>query len=96
MFLAWMTGMKTSSVCWVIQQLVVMEAAMVLSSGLFFQFVPRSMMKLGYLSSELGGVWLQNLQHWYVISIVLHSAAFYKICLSICFKSNKLVKLPEL
>ena len=40
MFLAWMMGMKISSVCWVTQQPVVMEAVMVLSSGRFFQFVP--------------------------------------------------------
>jgi hypothetical protein len=39
MFLVWMMGMKTSSVCWVTQLLVVMGAAMVLSSGLFFQSV---------------------------------------------------------
>jgi hypothetical protein len=92
MFLVWMMGMKTSSVCWVTQLLVVMGAAMVLSSGLFFQSVVKryfavvvyycnfcnfiiflmqccllfdSMMKLRYMLSELVGVWLQNLQHWY-------------------------------
>lgn len=41
MFLVWMMGMKTSSGYWVTQQLVVTEAAMVLSLGLFFQFVAK-------------------------------------------------------
>uniref|UniRef100_A0A0A9DBV5 Uncharacterized protein n=1 Tax=Arundo donax TaxID=35708 RepID=A0A0A9DBV5_ARUDO len=73
MFLVWMTGTKTSSACWGTQQLVGMEAAMVLSSGLFFQSVAKSMMKLRYMLSELGGVWLQNLQHWYlrVMSVLI-------------------------
>jgi hypothetical protein len=41
MFLVWMMGTKTGCARWVTQQLVVMEAVMVLSLGLFFQFVAK-------------------------------------------------------
>uniref|UniRef100_A0A452YXJ7 non-specific serine/threonine protein kinase n=2 Tax=Aegilops tauschii subsp. strangulata TaxID=200361 RepID=A0A452YXJ7_AEGTS len=73
MFLVWMMGTKTSSARWVTQLLVVMEAVMVLSLGLFFQFVAKSMKKLVYMLRELGGVWQLNLHHWYlrVMSVLI-------------------------